>query len=349
MVLLVVPAILNDLGQVVGLADTATGEPHAFLWTAEDGMIDLGTLGGPFISSWAYLINNRGHVAGRSQTSVGLSHAFLWTPENGMVDLGTLPEFDDYNSADMNNHDQIIGTTSSHSLNISRPFVWTPENGTIDLSEYSELSDGYVTSINNHGQIVGWGWNAAEEQRLGLWTVSSNNSFPSVDANGPYSVYEGGSCWVSANGTNPDGQELIYAWDLDNNGSYETSGQSVEFSAAQFDGPNSPTILAQVTNSNNLTAADQTTVTVLNAAPVVGTITAPIAPIQVNSGTNVSVNFTDPGVLDTHTAIWDWGDNNTSNGLVTEANGFGSVTGSHVYVAPGVYTVRITVTDDDGI
>jgi PKD repeat protein len=63
---------------------------------------------------------------------------------------------------------------------------------------------------------------------------------------------------------------------------------------------------------------------------------------------NVSSKFTDPGTLDSHTAVWNWGDGTTSVGTVTEANGSGSVTDSHTYTKAGVYTVTLTVTDDDG-
>jgi hypothetical protein len=37
---------------------------------------------------------------------------------------------------------------------------------------------------------------------------------------------------VSATGSQPDGQALTYRWDLDDNGTFETLGQSVTFSAA---------------------------------------------------------------------------------------------------------------------
>jgi hypothetical protein len=53
-------------------------------------------------------------------------------------------------------------------------------------------------------------------------------------------------------------------------------------------------------------------------------------------------------VADTHSAVWDWGDGSTSSGAVIESEGAGSVAGGHVYTVPGIYTVSLTVTDDDG-
>ena len=58
--------------------------------------------------------------------------------------------------------------------------------------------------------------------------------------------------------------------------------------------------------------------------------------------------LTDAGSADTHTAIWGWGDGSKSPGEVAEANGAGSVAGSHTYTEAGVYTVTLSVTDDDG-
>jgi hypothetical protein len=52
--------------------------------------------------------------------------------------------------------------------------------------------------------------------------------------------------------------------------------------------------------------------------PTVGVIPVPINPVQVNTATTTSANFTAPDILDTHTAVWDWRDNTTSLGIVTE-------------------------------
>jgi PKD repeat protein len=83
-------------------------------------------------------------------------------------------------------------------------------------------------------------------------------------------------------------------------------------------------------------------------APTVGPITAPVDPVLVNSQLNASAAFTDPGILDTHTAQWDWGDGTTSAGTVSETGGSGSVSDTHIYDTPGVYTIKLTVTDKDG-
>ncbi|HEX9441730.1 MAG TPA: ExeM/NucH family extracellular endonuclease, partial [Roseiflexaceae bacterium] len=90
------------------------------------------------------------------------------------------------------------------------------------------------------------------------------NDPPTVDAGGPYSVNEGGSVTVTATGSDPNtGETLTYAWDLDNNGSFETPGQSATFDASTLTAPSSYTIRVQVTDSGGLTAIDTATVNVI--------------------------------------------------------------------------------------
>ena len=48
--------------------------------------------------------------------------------------------------------------------------------------------------------------------------------------------------------------------------------------------------------------------------------------------------------METHTAIWDWGDGTTRLGTIDGVD----VAGSHTYTAAGVYTVTLTLTDSSG-
>ena len=62
--------------------------------------------------------------------------------------------------------------------------------------------------------------------------------------------------------------------------------------------------------------------------------------------------FTDPGWLDTHSGVWDYGDGTYQTAVITEENDPPDATGynttSHIYGDNGVYNISFTVVDDDG-
>ena len=98
----------------------------------------------------------------------------------------------------------------------------------------------------------------------------------------------------------------------------------------------------------NPAVLDTATIAIANKAPVV-TPAVPSAPlVPVGTAVSVGLTFGDAGTNDTHTATINWGDTTSSAGTVTEVDGSGAVTDSHVYSAPGTYSVTVTVTDDDG-
>ena len=121
------------------------------------------------------------------------------------------------------------------------------------------------------------------------------NRAPTVSAGGPYTIAEGGSTALSASGSDPDGDALAYAWDLDDNGTFETSGQSPSFT--WDDGPATRTVTVQATDPSGATATATATVTVTNVAPT-ATFTAPdTAPT--GTFTLTFTGQTDPSAADT--------------------------------------------------
>ena len=84
----------------------------------------------------------------------------------------------------------------------------------------------------------------------------------------------------------------------------------------------------------------------VNVPPDITSVTGPLEPFRTETLVETSALFADPGTSDTHTASWDWGDGTITAGIVNSAAGL--TTGSHTYATPGVYTVAVTVTDDQG-
>jgi len=74
----------------------------------------------------------------------------------------------------------------------------------------------------------------------------------------------------------------------------------------------------------------------------------PLDPISISTPIVVSADFADPGVIDTHLATWSWGDGITSPGMVVETGGEGVVEGEHRYDESGIYSILLTIADQDG-
>ncbi len=173
------------------------------------------------------------------------------------------------------------------------------------------------------------------------------NAAPAVSANGPYTVAEGGSVNLSATGSDPNvGDTLSYAWDLDNNGSFETPGQSVSFSAAGLDGPSSYTVRVQVSDALGLSATSTATVAVTNVLPIVNAPSVTPEPSIKGGLVNSSATFSDPGPDAPFTCTINYGDG--SGDLAGTVVGNTCTGPAHTYANVGSYTVIAMVTDKDG-
>jgi secreted trypsin-like serine protease len=167
-------------------------------------------------------------------------------------------------------------------------------------------------------------------------TVNGTPSAGAGGAAGRYRVPEGRTVRLTGSGSDPEGQALTFAWDLNGDGAFETAGSSPRFSAARLDGPLTRSIAVRVCDLAGACSAAAATVIVTNAPP------------RVNAGPNRRARLgqrvcfrgraSDPGVRDRVRVTWRFGDRGTGRRLHP----------CHRYRRPGKYRVRMTARDDDG-
>ena len=167
-------------------------------------------------------------------------------------------------------------------------------------------------------------------------TTYGVNDPPVADSNGPYTGTEGTPVTFDASGSyDLDGTIVLYEWDWNSDTVYDESSVTPTTSHTWGDDA-SATITLRVTDNKGETDTDTTSVTVTNVPPLADAG----SDFKVNEGEAASFSgaFTDPGWLDTHTGEWDFAGLGTS----TLQNP------KFTFMDDGVYTVTLTMTDDDG-
>lgn len=194
--------------------------------------------------------------------------------------------------------------------------------------------------------------------RRALW--DDTNLDPVADAGGTYDeavdlfTYTAAADALvtlsAAGSTDADGDDLTYMWDLDGDGVFETDGAEVTLVAtgsAQL-----PAV--KVADGKGGSDVAQGYVNVTKGSPRVWNVKATNSPAPVNTPVALSAKFTDPGVDDgMHTAVISWGDGKASGPMQIgeeglDAKGAALIEASHAYAKPGLYTVKVEVSDSDG-
>ena len=122
----------------------------------------------------------------------------------------------------------------------------------------------------------------------------------SASSNGPYTCTVGDTITLSGaatGGTTP----YTFAWDLDNDGTFESSGTSVNY-ACSSEGTYSVSVTA--TDSLSITDTDSTTVTVASA-PVPTLISVPNGPYSCTVGDTITLSGSATGGVSPYSFAWD--------------------------------------------
>ena len=202
---------------------------------------------------------------------------------------------------------------------------------------------GNVVGINLYPTPISFAKSPGVYRTIANACIGSTNTAPTASAGGPYTGAEGSPVSLKLSGSDADGDALTYTWDLGDG----TTGSGPAPPASHTYGDNAVyTISLRALDTSGEAGYATTTATIANVAPSVGAISAPISPVALGGSVSINAGVTDPGSLDTHGAAIDWGDATTT--AIPVGSATSPISSTHVYTDPGVYRIRVTVTDDDG-
>ena len=218
---------VNSNGYVVGYSGSEfdSDNSRAFVWTGSTGMLDMGTLGGPYAQAMA--INDAGYATGSASIarSVGARHAFLYQawpgygPAKPMRDLGTLGGVSSYGMAiNMSNH--VVGYSMLNTgYNAVHAFLYDG-GAMIDLGSLTPNMPGTDYSValglNNSGQIVGYSYVAnvgSDNVRQAAFVFGNMPDAAMVNLNDLISKATAAQYWLfAATAINDQGQIVACAY-----------------------------------------------------------------------------------------------------------------------------------------
>ena len=170
-------AISGDGLVAAGQSPSSTVNAYeAFRWTADTGMVGVGSLAGnaTLTDSLIYGVSGHGSVlVGQSDSLFGIK-AVRWTASTGLVSLGVLPGGAASSAAKAVSADGAVVVGGSDSASGNEAFLWRPRNAMIGLGDLpGGIFNSFASGVSADGSVVVGTSDSAIGHQPFRWTAAT--------------------------------------------------------------------------------------------------------------------------------------------------------------------------------
>ncbi|NOY99459.1 MAG: beta-propeller fold lactonase family protein, partial [Chloroflexi bacterium] len=329
------------------------GDDHITTWVVDwdDGQID--TLGSTSaLAMHTYLLPGSATIQLTATDEDGTAQAThsidIWVDTAG-VSAGGPYQIAEGQSLGLNG--SAVGTPTAYSWDINGDGTFGDAVGASPTLTWAQLQGLALNPIQDNGtfnlqvRVSYTGIPAAVSNAVSL-TVTNSAPSASLINNGP--VNEGSTATVSFIGvsdpSNVDNSSLTFSYDFDDDGSFEQTdiaSSSFTVPAAYLDDDGTCTVRGLIKDKDGGYSEVFTTITIQNVAPTLSIIGTGSS--LEGSSYALSLSASDPGDDAIDQWIVDWADGSTDVFVGPSASP------AHAYADNGLYTIKITAVDEDGV
>jgi probable HAF family extracellular repeat protein len=339
---------VNDRSEIVGLTPAPGISARAVRWGLDGRVTGLGPL--PLSLSEALGINNDGMSAGFADVADGSIHATVWDRAGNVTDLGTLGGIVNI-ALHINERSQVAGIADRPGSDEQMGFFWSARDGMVPIDVRGGGSR-LVAALNDQGELVG-DTTAGDRELAYFWSRRRGVVLLPIGTGIRSDVFDVNN-QAEMVGTierpaSEGGGLRAVRW--------PGIASPIDLNTQLYRAPAGLVLShgAAINDKGVILAFSNAGLVLLRPgkhgtdAPVLGPMMGLPAAVGVGQQVAFTVGFVDSASGETHTASASWGDQCPATApAVSESGGTGEVSLQHRFCAPGLFVVRVQVTDSGG-
>jgi hypothetical protein len=299
-------------------------------------------------ASWSYQANYGGNFAFKTYviggSAVNQPPAVSANSPSVSVDEGAIPTTTGTYSDPDGDTVTLTPSTTSGAAGTVTPNrangTWTWNGAPADEGPGQTIT---ITANDGHGNVVKTQFSTVVS-KVGLAVTIHG-----APASGPEGTAIAFTASAISKSTDDNTAGFKYSWSATKDGAPFGSGGTGAAFTTTPDDEGAYVVGVQATDDGGATGSASVAFTGANLPPAAAiTDVSPSLVMVPQELLTFTGSFSDPGLLDSHTVTWDFGDGASSPTATIQPGEPTTVSATHAYTKPGTYYADLTVTDDDG-